>query len=86
MKVWKFRLGRPLADHLTTVEMPEGAVTLSVAAIGTGIFVWAVCDPTMHPVTRTFLVVGTGVAFEWAGSFVGSVVMDDGLVWHVWET
>ena len=85
MKVWKFRLDPPTEGHVTTVEMPAGAVVLSVAAIGLGLFVWAVCDPTRPPEARTFRVVATGVEFEWSGSFLGTAIMGD-MVWHVWQT
>ena len=73
------------------VLMPIGSTILSAENQDRCLCVWAMADPDAPPVTRRFLVIGTGHRFE-SGviggfQFVGTVLFDDGeFVWHVFAS
>lgn len=90
--VWKYKLG----PGITVLDLPEGALPLTVASQGGGIFLWALViaerdSPTgMAPAPtkrRAFLLVGTGHRWHPAafGRYVGTAFLGD-LVFHVFET
>lgn len=56
MEVWKFEI--PIDGF--KVEIPQGAVPLSVGIQGNAIMVWATVDPSAPKVTRAFPIYGTG--------------------------
>lgn len=81
MVIWKFDLERTLKQ---TIEMPKGAIILSVGMQNGEIKLWAACDPTEEDRQRTFYLCGTGqstVDDPWV-RFRGTV-MDGDFVWHV---
>jgi len=80
--VWKFLLTR---DGI--VEMPEGALPLSVAFRGSDLCLWALVDPDARKVPRRFISLGTGQPIEVApiGPFVGTATDPQGGVHHVFD-
>jgi hypothetical protein len=89
MIIYKYPL--TIADG-HTVMMPEGARILSVAEQSGVLCIWALVDETIEAnVKNTFLIVGTGnplsLTFLNNGktTFIGTVVMTYGLVWHVFH-
>lgn len=84
-KIFKYIL--PAGDEVR-ILMPAFAEVLSVGAQGENICVWALVDPDMPPLHRTFRIAGTGHPIEdsekW--KFVGTVQLYGGsLVFHVFE-
>jgi hypothetical protein len=84
MKIFKYPL--EIADT-QTVSMPKGAKLLSVAFIGTQLYLWALVDLQRPMVKRTIEIYGTGHPCQsGAKSFVGTVIdQQRGLVWHVFD-
>lgn len=82
--IWKFEL-RPWSIF---IDMPQGAKILSAGAQGDSIVVWALCDTEALKVQRLVSATPTGVmlpASYQGATFVGTVQMMDGLVFHVWD-
>jgi len=83
--IWKFEWsGRA---SIMTIEMPKGAVPLSVHPQGTGFNIWAIVDPTKEKEPRKFLAATTGGDFtETNANYIGTVVLDQGyFVLHIFE-
>ena len=82
MTVWKFVL-----DPNGCVMMPRGARILSVGEQGAEIVAWAMVDPKASTVRRRIVPIGTGHKAEHVAalSFVGTVQMRDGLVFHFFD-
>lgn len=90
--VWKFG---PLYPKANTIEMPKGAKILtvgwqSVGGTSSGLFVWALVNPTAPKEQRRVGVLPTG--FEtvpddgFAYKYLGTAHnMDNGSVWHFFE-
>lgn len=72
---------------LQVVKMPYGSKVLHVGEQDGKLCAW-----TMHGTItersqyRTFRIVGSGHVFEDPNGYVGTVVMRDGFVWHVFST
>jgi hypothetical protein len=82
--IWKFTL-RPWSAFL---DMPRAAQLLSAGAQGDDVVVWAAVDPNAERVQRVVTAVPTGHRLPpivTGGGFVGTVQMDDGLVFHVFD-
>ena len=71
----------------TVLPMPAGAQLLSVHNQHERICVWALVDTEAPEVERVFRLVGTGHPYDdEGGTFVGSVLMQDGYyVFHVFD-
>jgi hypothetical protein len=81
--IWKFEL--PVAD-VAMVVMPADARVLTVAAVGTRAYVWALVDPDASMESREFAVRGTGHPVGDVGDYVGTFLVDGGqFVFHVFE-
>lgn len=79
--IWKF----PIYSYTpTVVEMPVGAVVVSVAQQDQKPTLWALVDPDAPTERRTFSVVGTGWTFTEAMRYVGTFHAPP-FVWHVVE-
>lgn len=73
------------------ISLPSAHQLLSVAPsryeIGQKIDLWALVKESHHNVLRPIVIVGTGNPipdlFPLVGSFLGTAVMRNGLVWHV---
>lgn len=78
--VWKFTL----SPWTAFVSMPVGAQIVHVGAQGADVCVWALCDPDAGKEPRYLAAVPTGAKVPGpADEFVGTVQMDDGLVFHI---
>lgn len=81
--VWKFHLQ---IGGVWEVEMPANAEILSLALQGDDLFFWAKVEPGNAFVRRRFIVVGTGNAMPSRTlKFLGTVHLDNGLVFHAFE-
>lgn len=76
-------------DDEIDVEMPCGAKLLYVGEQWNGqLYVWAAVLQDSPLVRRAFAIRGTGhpLLFQWSTvSYVGTVIMTSGLVWHVFD-
>lgn len=81
--VWKYTLTKVEND----VEMPSGAMILTVAEQHNEICLWAKVNPNAERVKRKLFVVGTGHAeLNGAETYLGSAQINNGnLVFHVFE-
>jgi hypothetical protein len=82
--IFKYRLAPQIP-----IEMPVGAEVLCVGTQDEDIFLWASVNPDPSTVTemRNFLVYGTGHPITPGPSiYLGTVHMDNGLVFHVFES
>ena len=82
--VWKFEFA---AQDDTLIEMPEGAVVLTVAVQFGLPCLWALVDPEAPKVRRRFRLAGTGHPLgPEVGAYVGSFQLSRGhLVFHLFE-
>lgn len=81
-EVWKYRL---VIDDEQEIEMPKDAELLHVAEQHGRIALWALVIPTGQPTAKRVIVIrGTGDPF-WTQPYVGTVLMESGLVWHVFD-
>lgn len=83
-QIWKAELHH----GANQVPMPEGAFVMSAKEQAGNLFVWFEGAPKHDLLERTVWVVGTGedIGPEITLShYVGTVVMADGFVWHVYE-
>jgi hypothetical protein len=82
--IWKFPLSGELCD---LIEMPKGAVILSVQTQRGEICIWALVDPNAETEKRLFVAVGTGRSINLStGSYIGTVQTSGGsFVWHVFD-
>lgn len=83
--IYKYELA--IVDRLS-VDMPEGAVVLSVQTQHEALCVWAIVDPDRSTARYHFRIVGTGYPADDLArenlSYVGTAQMAGGnLVWHV---
>lgn len=89
-RVYKYPLEPNDGPGRCVVPMPATSQVLHVAAQGDDLCVWALVDIT-HTIVdgRTFLVFGTGHDIDPVLAMklkhVGTGMMDDGLVFHVFE-
>lgn len=73
---------------LAEVRMPKGAKVISAGAQGFDIVLWAYVDTEEAAETVKFHVIPTGVELNFGlfkGDFIGTVQLDDGLVFHIFE-
>lgn len=83
--IWKF--GLDLKDE-QMIEMPAGAIILSVQYQHGSLCLWALVDPTQTTVGRAIRIVGTGHPADDvnAHDYIGTVQAHGGnFVWHVFS-
>lgn len=81
-EVWKYAL-EPGSQVL---ELPEGAVCLTVQLQNLKPMLWVKVDTRKAPQLRVIWVVGTGHRFPDRSRYIGTFQMDNGaLVFHVFE-
>ena len=87
--IWKYEI--PLTDE-PVIEMPLGAVVRHVGEQDGQLCAWVQVIPTQPMVRHRLRVAGIGHPLHlpdegsrYATSYVGTVVMADGFVWHVWD-
>jgi hypothetical protein len=84
MTIWKFILKPTIFQ---TINMPAGAKILTVQNQCNDITLWAEVEEKA-PIEKRFIeIFGTGSRFgSGSRTYIGTVLMlDDGLVWHVYE-
>lgn len=80
--IYKYPL---IATDLQYIDMPNGAVILTVQMQGGAMCLWAQVDLDKAEVVRVIAVYGTGNLMPAeAGQYVGSVQMPP-FVWHVYD-
>jgi hypothetical protein len=87
--VWKFDLSIENCGQVQEVEIPEGAMPLSVLNQNEKLVLYALVSPAKRPVKHKFKVFMTGqaVPFNANMQFVGTASFDGGaFVVHVFET
>jgi len=86
MRIYKYILHPATVQ---TIRMPDESTILSVGLDANNMMaLWAIVDPAVYKVERTFCVYGTGHELPDMRNqrFVGTVVMRPvGLVWHIFE-
>ena len=80
----------PIASERHTIKIPSAHKILSCAPARAGyaIDVWVKTSPSHHDTDVIFHVFGTGHSLpDVRGTleFIGTNVMDDGLVWHLFQ-
>lgn len=82
--IWKYKL--TITDE-QTITMPPEAKVLSAHEQDGELCIWALVTPATAKSARTFLVIGTGNPCPPLTNcdFIGTVLMPNGLVWHVFE-
>lgn len=89
MRIWKFELS---ITDVQEVDIPFPARVLSVGNQRDELVLWALVDPDDELMTVKIRIVGTGNPFDFElfddarqAKFIGTVLMGNGLVWHVFE-
>jgi len=82
MKIFKYRIKE--TDY-QEIEMPEGAVILSIQNQYGNLQMWAKVDESRRLLTRRFRIIGTGNHFNDEGLTYIDTVKQDGYVWHIFE-
>lgn len=87
--IWRVELNLENEGPVIRKELPVGAQLLSVApGRREGAYtvdVWAIVQPDAELAPIEFEVVGTGHRVPEPGLYVGTAVMPDGFVWHVFR-
>lgn len=78
--VWKYTIG-----PFNVVQMPHGATFRHFGMQGDVPTAWFEVDTTRHVQTRTFQVFGTGHSIPANAEYLGTTMMDDPYVWHLYE-
>lgn len=84
MKIFKYALEITDEQH---VELPHDSQLLSVQDQNGQLTLWALINPNLNMVFRLVTIIGTGHPITKPravlGTFIGTVQMYNGLVWHV---
>ena len=80
-----FKYEIPLTDELIKIEMPEKSSICDINNQGDNLFLWAKVDIHAPLMTSKFKIFGTGHKIDNCEqlSFLKTVHMPNGLVWHV---
>lgn len=87
--IWKYTLG-PTA-YGQTLEIPEGFRVVHVgppratAHTVEGVNMWCEVNAGAAKVPVQFFIVGTGSGIPTGAFYLGTAVMGDGFVWHVYQ-
>jgi len=83
--IFKYEL--PLIDDVIELDLPDKYGLCDIHPVGDKLFMWAVVDIHTQLVKRYFKIVGTGHLITDIEHlyFLRTVVMPNGLVWHVFE-
>jgi len=86
MEIWKYKLNIYENGEL---EMPDGAVPLSVQSQNGQPCLWAMVDPEKELVLRKFRIIGTGHKFNNSfkhSDYIGTFQQAEGFfIWHLFE-
>lgn len=69
-----------------TLNLGEGYKFLHVGEQNGEVYLWAAVDPMAEPLSVTFVIVGTGQNIPADYPHIGTVQMNNGLVWHIFHT
>lgn len=82
-RIYKYQI--PVND-LAAIEMPEGAIILTIQMQKSEPFLWALIDPDAKKSGRYFYLFGTGMEVREGLKYIGSFQMLSGdLVFHLFE-
>lgn len=80
--IWKFPLE---LKGLQNISIPEGAEILSCSVQNSGIYMWALVDPSLPLQRREIEMIGTGNEVTEEERKYISTIKDGPRVWHVFE-
>ena len=81
--IWKYWLS---IEDYQIIEMPQDSKLLHVDEQEGKLCLWALVNPYAPKSRRSILVFGTGYVIDDSeDNFVGTTVMSDGFVWHVFD-
>jgi len=85
-RIFKYKLNIIDSQY---IPMPQGSQILSVKEQNGTLNIWAIVDINNDNIkNRWFYIFGTGNEFDISlddAKFIGTVVMSNGLVWHVFD-
>ena len=83
--IYKYEI--PLTDEIIEIEIPDNYALCDVGQQDGKIFMWCVVDVHANLVKRYFKIVGTGHKIQRIDSlsFLRTIQMPNGLVWHLFE-
>ena len=79
MRIWKYPLF--LCDW-QQVDLPEGAEAVHLQFQGELVNLWAMVDVKQPKITMDVYRIATGETIPARATYIGTVVMPDGIVWH----
>lgn len=80
--IWKWSLGR-LGEQV--IEIPRGAMVLTVQKQHGAPQIWAYCDPTEPKEAIVISVIGTGIDIPaHPGDYIGTI-QEGEFVWHIFK-
>lgn len=82
---WSHSLSDGLSYGSSSVDLPIDCRILHVGEQGGNIRLWAAVDPDRRCSRRKFNILPTGGRIPGNSTFIGTVQMEDGLVWHIFE-
>ena len=79
--IWKFPLEY---TDLQIISVPKNSKPIAVGEQNGTIMMWMEVDVSKEKKDMKVLVVGTGYEYDSSGlKFIGTTIMSNGLVWHV---
>jgi len=82
--IWKYLI----PGSSNELDIPKNSRLLSVGLKDKEIYLWALVDPEAEQESKIVHVFATGEGITYntgALKFIGTVIDEDGLVWHVFE-
>ncbi len=82
-----FKYEIPITDEIVCMELPDKYGLCDIQNQGDKIYMWAVIDIRIKKIKRYFKIVGTGHLITDIENlyFLRTLVMPNGLVWHIFE-
>jgi len=82
-----FKYEIPITGDIIAMELPDNYYLCDIKSIGDKIYMWGVIDIHANLVKKYFKIVGTGHKITGIECmyFLRTVVMPNGLVWHIFE-
>lgn len=79
--IWRYEVEQQGSTH----QVPEGATLLHAGLVRGAVCLWARVNPEAPRVPRRFQLLPTGAPFNPADGIYLGTVIDEPLVWHVFE-
>lgn len=83
--IYKYPFKMGMNDSVWRHLMPIGSSIIKVGEQDDEVCMWAEVNLDLPLEARGFFIIGTGFSIPSDSTYVGSVQMDSGLVWHVYE-